>query len=849
MPKEDKEKTKKKSVKSSTPKEKPSGKSGKGDDQKVKSEKKIEKKETGVKKTVKENKGSVGASDKSQVITKSADNSVFKIITDVEDEIPFLLEKIQDSPSNRIVISIPAGSDLLVSTVSMNLIVRAADALKKNILLVTDDKTGQRMASLAGLVAKPSMNSVEDGDWEQSSKLAEDRKKKGLEEKIDVESVKTGEDLGPEKIENTEKPEDVVSMKEKITSPEESQGVPGQEVDDVETEESSTDEKLDFEDSVEDTAGGQDTPSETKVEAQKQTSVREVSDGDFQMTVDSSTMSGGSKVSGSIGGAVGAGMSAGEVSAASGPEVSSMSPGVEPPLAKQSLDSSSLAGSVSKEKPVGKIKSVPSEPVEKTRSLVGRDFASYEAVGAKKVSSFDDLPPKRDTGVPDSGRMPPEQKSGGVMSGAGDGLKKGLGVAGSFISGLIQKIKVFLKGKNATKILIPVLVIVVVLMAFLIWYLPEVIAEVKVESISVEYEGEIIALTSVDERDKEELKIPAKREEVLKNGSDNGTATGTAARGEKASGTVTLFNTTDEEVVVPSGTVLSNGGLNFILQGAVTLAKPDFAPMTQADGTVVAAEVGEEYNLEANTTLQVGSYDLGQVSAKNLNPLTGGSKTEYKVVSQDDIDKVADSLKKSLFDEAKGELEREGQESRWFFVPESVKNEVDGDVESDVPAGAEEETFNVSLKTKSSALYYDNNSLDALIEELLLDSIDEDSDLEDLEISENIEKTIEVKSVSMDEGKVVLSVSVSGFVMPRLDKSKIEKGLQGKGWAEGIKFLKQLDYVSGEPEVEFYPSWFPKIFWRMPSRDGRITVTVENIVPDEEDQQESEVEEDVQNSE
>lgn len=697
--------------------------------------------------------------------TASGGPDVSRMIVGIEDELPDVLEGIESGSAKRVVVSIPSGSDLLVSSVSMKLITEAADKLEKDIVIVTDDQVGSRMARLAGLLVKQKMTEVDEDLWETAGKMRKERK----ENKERPQAQKTSEVQ-----ENSDISEDSAGKEMPIQNNITEEQVPDTKgVESLEEKKTAVSEKASLEPEEKMDLGRDSEPS-----SEKASPVRTVSQGDFEMTIDSSPI----------------GKSAGE-------------------------------------KPVGKLKSVPSDSTEQRRSFVGRDFSGYEIKGAKPDVSKDEIP---------TSGQPIERAMDKLSTDGDDSI---IGILKQFITKDIPNFfKNLFANKLFKKLIFPVVLVSVILMAFLVWYLPEVIVNIEVDSIPVEYSDSVTALTSADELDADDLIIPARDEVVSKSGSDNADATGVASRGEKASGSVLIFNSTTSVVSLEAGTVLSDGdGHNFLLQSAVTLdaANPPTIPMTQATGNVIAENAGTEYNLGAGTTFAVATFQTEEVYAANSAAFTGGTKEDYKVVSQEDIDNLADKIRDGLYEEAKSELSRENSGTRWVFVESSVKNELDGDIESDVPAGSEETSFNVSVKVKCTALYYDGDALEKLIEDKLLDDVGEDGDMEGLELSENIDEETSVSSASVDEGKINLSVSVSGYVMPHLDEDKIVNGLLGKGWADGIKFLKKLDYISGEPEIEFFPGWFPRFAWRMPSREGRITVKIKNVVPDEDSESDS----------
>jgi len=488
------------------------------------------------------------------------------------------------------------------------------------------------------------------------------------------------------------------------------------------------------------------------------------------------------------------------------------------------------SGAAAFSRPIGKVMSVPKPEQTESRGLIGRDFSSYEvligrpAIPADKTGESGPVNFEGATSIDGSGLVKMVKVVIGKLPVIGVlGAKKATLSVAAVPAGMARR--------KLKKILIPVGVAALFTAAGGYWYLPEVIVELNIESIPVSYEGEIIAKLTAEGVNIDDAVVPARSEVVTNNGSESASATGIASRGEKASGDVTIYNKTDDDITVASGTVLSNGGLGFVLQGAVTVPKrPDPIGMGSVSGSIVAQEQGSEYNLEAGTTFSVGSVALSELSATNPSVFTGGTSEEYRVVSQNDIDTAAGKIRKRLYAESKTELLEALNGSKWVFVESSIKNEPDGGVTSDVPAGAEQDSVNVDVKTKSTALYYDGRALDTLVADLLMKDFG-DTDLESVELSEDITKEITVKSAVVADGEIVLTVKITGYVMPILDKDAVADSLHGKPWVEGIADLKKMDYVSGEPSVDFSPAWFPGFAKRFPSRKGRISVVIKNVTP------------------
>lgn len=711
----------------------------------------------------------------SSVVRSPSENGVSNVLVEYDCELPTVVEEVEKVKTQKVIVSIPEGSDLLVSSVGMRLIARHADKQGKLVVIVTDDPAGRNMARLAGLGVADSTSAVDEQLWTdvQSSKAAR--------EQVKTETKMPSE---PAVEELPQKDSGVLVNKDFHDNIEETNGsrrnIDGLEVGEVPKvpQERVNQEDKDvfavgMKSNLSTTNGVDEETMATEERADAIPNVRKVSVGDFEMVIDE----GGKNM--------------------------------------EFSNPRSLSGSMGSER--GDNKSV---------GLVGRDFSGIGKSNGDEMKSYDTLPVRTSTQS-----FEPKLISIRTVGAKIAGVFAKISHSGVKVAGVLGK-SVF------RKLFVPLLLVLGIVFFVGYWYVPEVVVELNVESIAVDYTGDITALSKVETTDKEKLTISARLETVEKTGSDTADATGTAVRGEKAGGIVIFYNNTYAVVTVAAGTVISNGSFNFVVQSDVAVPACDSSipPVCDnwrsAPGDVVAESLGGEYNLVIGTKFSIPGHEASNFYGQNNVAFTGGSSASYQVVSQSDIDDVAERLKTQLYEEAKQVLAEKLKSTKWVFVEASIKNEIDGDVSSDVPAGAESAKVNVNVKTKSTAIYYDGKALKTLISDLLVEDLSEE-ELKNVEISDDLTEKVTVESTSVDDGNVVIAVEVSGFVMPQLDKDLVERDLYGKPWAEGIAYLKKLDYVSGDPAVDFYPKWFPGFLRRMPSRKGQITVNVKNVVPGE----------------
>lgn len=433
--------------------------------------------------------------------------------------------------------------------------------------------------------------------------------------------------------------------------------------------------------------------------------------------------------------------------------------------------------------------------------------------------------------------VPQENKKDGVktarMKKGKAGGKFNLGALKANLQKKILAVLGKLKGKSAGKVALLVLLPIILIAGGVFWMLykftPLVNIDLTIESSPVALQRDFTGDPSITEFNTETSKIRVKKETISKGLSENGVATGTAFRGEKASGLVTVkclkFSGTE---VIPAGTLLTeeSSGLAYTTVNDLSVSCPG-----QTSVTVTAADVGEEYNLPSGSLFSVAGYDSSEVAGVNdATSLTGGVKEQYKVISQKDVDDLVEKLTKATFADAEGAFkDKEGE--GWTLISSTVKHKVSEDgPQTDKPVGAETDTFNLSVSTESTALYYNKKDIDEVSDQLLLEAAQKgdlfaDEEELGLKLHDEILKEIKVKSVKGNT--VVVELKVSGAVVPDVDDDKIVNDLRGKEWQAGMDYLNALGYLASTPEVNFSPTWMPENLWYFPTRQGRIIVKIE----------------------
>jgi hypothetical protein len=389
--------------------------------------------------------------------------------------------------------------------------------------------------------------------------------------------------------------------------------------------------------------------------------------------------------------------------------------------------------------------------------------------------------------------------------------------------------------KIVPRLVIPLAVVALLFVFLYFYFAPYADVTLFIQSKPVEVEKVFVGSENINEIDFEELKIPVKRESITKSVSDTVNATGTAFRGDKATGSVTISyinpegcSDADEPITLSEGVQISTStdGKNYVLTGSVTVTCNNYSVVG-----VEAVEVGEEYNIASGKYFGVSGYDSTKVYGVNSSAFTGGSKEEYTVLSQQDVNDKVDELTKIATEEAEGALQEIG--GGWEIIDSTIDSSVkEGSVESAVAIGTETNTSDISLEVEASATYYYTQGVDSGLNDLLTEAAVSQNLFEsreglDLNLKGDIQKDL---SVSEEEGEVNVTLTASTSVEPSVDKEDILDTLSGMKWEEGVDYLNNLSFTSKPPVIKYSPENIPIRVRRFPSRQGKIKLVIDEDI-------------------
>ncbi len=207
------------------------------------------------------------------------------------------------------------------------------------------------------------------------------------------------------------------------------------------------------------------------------------------------------------------------------------------------------------------------------------------------------------------------------------------------------------------------LILLIIAFVFANNVLPSATITIKTNASTVDVNMDLNLSTDAKTLDEKTNTVPAKVTTASKTYTQQTAATGQKNNGNKASGTVTVTNCTDNDVALAAGTGMSSNGNTYITQQTVNVPASDFfsngscKKNHSASVNVIAQNGGTNYNLSSGASFAVAGYSKLTGQSGNI---TGGTDSIVKIVTQNDVNTAKskitpadDEMKKTLSDQLK----------------------------------------------------------------------------------------------------------------------------------------------------------------------------------------------------
>jgi len=356
------------------------------------------------------------------------------------------------------------------------------------------------------------------------------------------------------------------------------------------------------------------------------------------------------------------------------------------------------------------------------------------------------------------------------------------------------------------------------------WYLPKARVTIFVEPKELKETMEVLVAPEGFEASESAKVLRGRLVSTDVTGELSGQATGTKLTGEKAVGSVTIFNKTLSPKSFPQGAeIVGPNDLSFTLNSPVSIDPATISTSSgsetktygKAEALVTAKSIGSEYNLPGGIDFVFSDFSSTLYSAYSAEGFSGGSSQEVTVVSAKDQEKLEEDLTKQLQQKALEELKKETEGLKIF--PEAINLEIKNR-RFDHEIDEEAEAVNLSLEAKAQTLGFSEELLRELLAKEVAESVPEDFELMPNQIE------TQAKFQGQAESTLVLSVEFKANLLPKLNLDKIKQKIAGKKPKVAQEYLTSLSHVAGA-QITIGPP-LPSFLLTLPRRTNRITIDI-----------------------
>ena len=389
-------------------------------------------------------------------------------------------------------------------------------------------------------------------------------------------------------------------------------------------------------------------------------------------------------------------------------------------------------------------------------------------------------------------------------------LLSAAGLKGKF-TGITDRFKRSPKVKKPKKSKIPSLWIIgaiifaVILIGGFIfyWFVPSAQVTIYVRPQPLEKEITFTLDADATQLDPNTNTIPGQTETVGVSGNKSTPTTGSKTVGERATGTVAVYNRTLSQKIFSEGTTINYNNLTYSFDSDVNIASAssqendDFSITTQpsqSEVNVTAIDIGDTYNLPANTKFSVANFSQDSFVANATTAFTGGSAREIQAVSDSDASQLKsdllDDLNQQVVDEVKAKSN--GQQG----VIEASEPEV---VEEEYSAqiGEEADSLSLTMAINQEVYTFDMDDITLITQQVVRDDIPDN-----FNVDPDATKVEVVETEVNEDGTATITASISLMLTPKIDVEEVKNNIKGKYPPVTEAYFKSLpSYLRAESTI------------------------------------------------
>lgn len=335
-------------------------------------------------------------------------------------------------------------------------------------------------------------------------------------------------------------------------------------------------------------------------------------------------------------------------------------------------------------------------------------------------------------------------------------------------------------------------------------------------------------LVLADETDKEAVGqnvFKGRFVEVEKKLTQTFPATGSINNGNKASGSLTVYNhirstkpfglRAQTRFLSPDGQIFKSQS-ELLISSATVGSNGKLMP-GRASVTVEAESGGTKGNLPIDTKFTIpglGANGIDLVYGQNEVPFVGGTDEETKMVTEEDISKAKESISRNVFIDAEAELQTKANKKE-ELIPVLVQNDVIN-VTPSVQFGTARDNFDLDIQVRSWTLLPPKGKLDNIMQTTVNTIVPENQALTSTTLRS---LKLVLDNANHDKHFMDFSVMIDGAIAPKMSDRDIAESLANRSLKSvSLLFDSIPDVISHR--VSLWPFWVKK----MPLLEGNIKI-------------------------
>jgi len=361
------------------------------------------------------------------------------------------------------------------------------------------------------------------------------------------------------------------------------------------------------------------------------------------------------------------------------------------------------------------------------------------------------------------------------------------------------------------------------------WYvgfgiLPKATIDVSTKKSPLDFEENVLMDKSISQYDVTKRIIPAELLTFKESQTGEFNATGKGVGGAKAKGVITVYNNygTMPQILVATTRLETSDGKIFRLDSRTvipggTMKEGKLVPGS-IDVNVTSDQGGTDYNIgPSKFTIPgfKGTSKYDKFYGESKNSMIGGSSSDAKVVTQDDLKNAEKVLGDQLFSVFNTDVQSKLQSG--FKQLDSAKITKIDPIQTDVKIGATQEKFKITMSGQMKVLVFSETILKQMIEEILKPSLIENTEFYK-------EPQIEYQAVKTDFDKGIMQIKVKASYAAhfKLNSADIIKDIKGQT-SDNAKVVLQQNPAIDSAKILLWPAWVNRI----PVNTNKIQIRVD----------------------